>query len=173
MRHLLVVVALVAASLVFHSALFLLGVRRIDPIIYVAPQPSQVGIYPQTQLALSASGIATWIIVAALFSIGVAALLKRSFTRPWWLYAFSVFLMTLGYLTIVHPHFLWVALDVGSRETLESFLRDTPLHWYYFGNGFYRFRLALPFVHALLMYLLLPIGRLRSNARPALASAIQ
>jgi hypothetical protein len=172
MRRLLIVVALVAASFAFHSALFLLGLRRIDPVIYVASPASSAGMYPHAQLKLSGTGIATWVIVTALFSIAVGALLKRAFVRPWWLYALSLFIVSLLYLIISHPHFLWVAFSPGAREALGSFLREnvTPLYDYYFGNGFYRFRLVLPFVYALLMYLLLPAGGLRRSATPALAS---
>jgi hypothetical protein len=170
MRHLIVAVTLLASSFALHGLLFFLGLRRIDPIIYVAPRSVQLGTYPHAELILSHSGLLTWVGVAALFSFAVVALLKRVFIRSGW-YGLLVFAITLPYLAVVHPHFLWVTLSSGARSTLESVLRNTPLYSYYFGNGFFRFRIVLPFLYALLVYVTLAVGRRRPTTIPDLASA--
>ena len=156
---------LLAASFGLHATLVLLGLQRIDPVIYVAPSFNQVSAHPQAQLNLSAAGLATWLVVTAFFSLILGTSLQRVVGRPWWLPASVVFVASLLYLVVVHPHFLWVVLPPGPREEVTSFLRDkaTPLYYYYFGNGFFQFRLALPFLYALLLFLLLVPLRARTR----------
>ena len=148
-RILVAILCIVTITICLYVLLYFLALARIDPTIYVAAKPRQY----HADVVLSPLGIIIWSTIIAMHSLLIALFASFYLKQRMLWRGFTIFVVTLLFITIIHPTFLMLALPESIRQNYFHFVERyiPPLYQIYFHWGLGKYVYSIFAIHISLL----------------------
>lgn len=172
-------VGIACLTLLLWVVLYSLMLARLEPVLLSAPPQALQGTMKEAYPNLSVGGIFLWVMILLFYSLAAGCLVTNANGRQRRdLMGFSLvlFLITLTFVTLVHPDLLVTLVRPHQRDSFARFIsmHFSALDRLYFHWGFQRHLAWWPCLHLLIVTLLvIAYSARRGSPGPQLAGTGQ